>query len=54
MGGNGEEETKRQLPKGLTSNVYIKTDNTKNIFGGGGGKTYVLPLSKIECKFKIL
>ena len=48
MGGNFREETKRQLPKSVT-NVYVKTDNTRNIYREPG-KTFVLPLSRIESK----
>ena len=48
MGGNFREETKRELPKSVT-NVYVKTDNTRNIYREPG-KTFVLPLSRIESK----
>ena len=49
MGGDPREETKRELPKSVT-NVYVKTaDNTKNIYREPG-KTFVLPLSRIESK----
>ncbi len=47
-GGASREETKRELPKGI-SNVYVKTDNTRNIYREPG-KTFVLPLSRIESK----
>ena len=51
MGGDPREETKRELPKSVT-NVYVKTDNTKNIYREPG-KTFVLPLSRIESKHSI-
>ena len=48
MGSDPREETKRELPKSVT-NVYVKADNTKNIYREPG-KTFVLPLSRIESK----
>ena len=47
-GKDPREETKRELPKNI-SNVYVKTDNTRNIYREPG-KTFVLPLSRIESK----
>jgi regulator of telomere elongation helicase 1 len=50
-----DEEFKRVIP-GSSTNLFVKADNTKNLFrepgmgGGGGGKTMVLPQQRIEYK----
>ena len=56
MGGDDayEEETKRELPMSVTSNIkgVQKPDKAGGYRGEGGpnGKQYVLPLPRIECK----